>query len=58
VSASAGPLGLDDPVSRMVLLVPRATGAALARALKEAASLRSVRKGLAPVEIRMDPPDL
>ena len=48
----------DTSASRTVLMAPRAAGASLARALKEAAALRSVRRGLAPVEIRMDPPDL
>ncbi|WP_436699846.1 primosomal protein N' [Nocardioides sp. BYT-33-1] len=53
-----GPVPTRDPeVERLVLRVPRAQGAVLARALAETQRLRSARK-LDPVRIQVDPWEL
>ncbi|TWG92084.1 replication restart DNA helicase PriA [Nocardioides sp. J9] len=49
-----GPVPADDEDERLVVRVPRAQGAALARALAEAQRLRSARK-LEPVRVQLDP---
>ncbi|MEV5002073.1 primosomal protein N' [Nocardioides sp. LML1-1-1.1] len=49
--------GSDDGEERLVVRVPRAQGAALARALGEAQRLRSARK-LEGVRVQVDPPEI
>ena len=49
-----GPVEVDDGVSRVVVRVPRAHGAALSRALGEVQRVRSARK-LDAVRIQVDP---
>ena len=52
-----GPVEVDDGLSRVVVRVPRAHGAALSRALGEVQRVRSARK-LDAVRIRVDPVSL
>ncbi|MFC5730069.1 primosomal protein N' [Nocardioides vastitatis] len=53
-----GPLPAEEAdEERLVVRVPRAQGAALARALAEAQRLRSARK-MEPVRVQVDPPEL
>lgn len=49
--------GSEDGEERLVVRVPRAQGAALARALAEAQRLRSARK-LEGVRVQVDPPEI
>ncbi len=51
----AGPVALDADTERLLVRVPRAEGAALARALKAAAAGRSARRTAEPVRIELDP---
>jgi len=53
-----GPVPVDDERERMLLRVPRADGAALARALHEAQGVRSARKAADAVRVQLDPVDL
>ncbi|MQY11878.1 putative primosomal protein N' [Streptomyces sp. RB5] len=48
----------DEPWERVLLRVPRGTGAALAAALKAAQAARMVRRETAPVRVRIDPSDI
>ncbi|MDX6743124.1 primosomal protein N' [Actinocorallia sp. A-T 12471] len=48
----------DDPRERALLRVPRTASPALARALKEAQSIRSARRPPDPVRIQLDPLEL
>jgi primosomal protein N' (replication factor Y) len=61
-SSVAGPPAGGDPLAaepvehvRTVVRVPLAQGTALARALRSVAALRSARKELAFVNVRIDP---
>jgi primosomal protein N' (replication factor Y) len=59
--ASAEPLGpvpAGEGTERLLLRVPRADGAALARALHDAAAVRSARKAPDPVRVQLDPLEL
>ncbi|MEV6527926.1 primosomal protein N' [Longispora sp. NPDC051575] len=51
-------LGGDEGVERLLLRVPRSTGPALARALHEAAGVRSAHRAKEPVRIQVDPLEL
>ncbi|HEY7272693.1 MAG TPA: primosomal protein N', partial [Actinoplanes sp.] len=53
-----GPVPVPDDAERMVLRVPRGRAADLARALHEAAAVRSARKATLPVRMQIDPADL
>ncbi|WP_246569024.1 primosomal protein N' [Polymorphospora rubra] len=53
-----GPVPAGDGQERMLVRVARSGAAALARALHEAAGLRSARKAAQPVRIQVDPHDL
>lgn len=53
-----GPVAVDPQRERMLLRVPRADGAALARALHEAQGVRSARKAADPVRVQLDPLEL
>lgn len=53
-----GPVAAGDGVERLLLRVPRADGAALARALHDAAAVRSARKAPDPVRVQLDPLEL
>ena len=53
-----GPVPAGADAERMLIRVPRAQGAELARALKAAAALRSARKAADPVRIVLDPLEL
>jgi primosomal protein N' (replication factor Y) len=53
-----GPVPVPDDTERMVLRVPRGRAADLARALHEAAAVRSARKATLPVRVQIDPADL
>lgn len=53
-----GPLPVGDEQERMLVRVRRSAGLAMARALHEAAGVRSARKGADPVRIQLDPPQL
>ncbi len=59
-----GPVPVDkaaweaDDQERMLVRVPRADGAALARALHEAQGVRSARKAADPVRVQLDPAEL
>ncbi|MGI8530635.1 MAG: primosome assembly protein PriA, partial [Geodermatophilaceae bacterium] len=50
-----GPVPVDSERERMLVRVPRADGAALARSLHEAQGVRSARKAADPVRIQLDP---
>ena len=53
-----GPVPAGGDAERLLLRVPRADGAALARALHDAAAVRSARKAPDPVRIQLDPLEL
>jgi primosomal protein N' (replication factor Y) len=53
-----GPVPAVDGQERMLLRVSRGRAAALARALHEAAAVRSVKKSPHPIRIQMDPAEL
>jgi primosomal protein N' (replication factor Y) len=50
--------GDGEPQERLLIRVPRPDGAALARALHDAAAVRSARKAAHPVRVQLDPADL
>ncbi|MFD1077818.1 primosomal protein N' [Longispora fulva] len=50
--------GGDEGVERLLLRVPRSTGPALARALHEAAGVRSAHRAKEPVRVQIDPLEL
>jgi primosomal protein N' (replication factor Y) len=56
VPAGAGPAGGD--AERMLIRVPRADAAALARALHEATAVRTARKASQAVRVQIDALDL
>jgi primosomal protein N' (replication factor Y) len=53
-----GPVPAAAGAERMLLRVPRARAAALARALHEAVAVRTARKAAHPVRVQVDPHDL
>ena len=53
-----GPVPAADDQERMLLRVTRGRAAALARALHEAAAVRSVKKSPHPIRIQVDPAEL
>ena len=53
-----GPVPVDASRERMLVRVPRADGAALARALHGAQGVRSARKVADPARVQLDPHDL
>ncbi|WP_307249180.1 primosomal protein N' [Catenuloplanes indicus] len=53
-----GPVPADDDQERMLVRVRRGAAGALAKALHEAAGVRSARKAPHPVRIQIDPHDL
>ncbi|HEY0699033.1 MAG TPA: hypothetical protein VGD43_14630, partial [Micromonospora sp.] len=53
-----GPVPAGDEQERMLLRVPRGRAAELARALHQAAGVRTARKVGQPVRIQVDPQDL
>jgi len=53
-----GPVPAGAGTERLLLRVPRADGAALARALHDAAAVRSARKAPDPVRVQLDPLEL
>ncbi|MEU8613308.1 primosomal protein N' [Actinoplanes sp. NPDC048791] len=53
-----GPVPAADDQERMLLRVSRGRAAALARALHEAAAVRSVKKSNLPIRIQIDPAEL
>lgn len=53
-----GPVIMDENTHRLLLRVPRRDGAALARALHEAASSRSLAKQSGSVRVQIDPREL
>jgi primosomal protein N' (replication factor Y) len=53
-----GPVPAADDQERMLLRVSRGRAAALARALHEAAAVRSVKKSNLPIRIQIDPSEL
>jgi primosomal protein N' (replication factor Y) len=53
-----GPVPAADDQERMLLRVSRGRAAALARALHEAAAVRSVKKSAHPIRIQVDPAEL
>ncbi|HYT09913.1 MAG TPA: primosomal protein N' [Mycobacteriales bacterium] len=53
-----GPVPAGDGVERLLLRVPPADGAALARTLRDAAAVRSARKAPDAVRIQLDPLEL
>ena len=53
-----GPVPAADDQERMLLRVSRGRAAALARALHEAAAVRSVKKANLPIRIQVDPAEL
>jgi primosomal protein N' (replication factor Y) len=53
-----GPVPVLGDQERMVLRVPRGRAGDLARALHEAAAVRSARKATQPVRVQIDPADL
>jgi primosomal protein N' (replication factor Y) len=53
-----GPVPAADDQERMLLRVSRGRAAALARALHEAAAVRSVKKANLPIRIQIDPSEL
>jgi primosomal protein N' (replication factor Y) len=50
-----GPVPVRDGVERVLVRVPRASGAELAAALKAAQAVRSARKAPDPVRVQLDP---
>ena len=50
-----GPVPVRDGVERVLVRVPRASGAELAAALKAAWAVRSARKAPDPVRVQLDP---
>ncbi|WP_394435562.1 primosomal protein N' [Streptomyces sp. SGAir0957] len=48
----------EEPGERYLVRVPPGSGAALARALKQAQAARMARGGTDPVRVRVDPPDI
>ena len=50
--------GTDQPVSRLTLRAPRATGAALVLAVKDAVAIRSARKSEGALRVLVDPVNL
>jgi primosomal protein N' (replication factor Y) len=53
---AAGPAG--EETERLLIRVPRSDGPALARALHDAAAVRSARKAPEPVRVQLDPLEL
>jgi primosomal protein N' (replication factor Y) len=53
-----GPVPAGEGAERLLLRVPRGDGSALARALHDAAAVRSARKAPDPVRIQLDPLEL
>ena len=53
-----GPVPLDPSTVRALVSVPRASGAALARAVHEAQSARTTKKLPGNVRVRVDPATL
>ncbi len=53
-----GPVPVDGDTERLLVRVPRAAGAELARALKTGAAARSARRSAQPVRIDLDPAEL
>ncbi|MBA3251804.1 MAG: primosome assembly protein PriA, partial [Geodermatophilaceae bacterium] len=53
-----GPAPVDAERERLLLRVPRADGASLARSLREAQGVRSARKAVDPVRVQLDPVEL
>jgi primosomal protein N' (replication factor Y) len=53
-----GPVPMGEDGERLLVRVPRAQGADLARELKAAAAARSVRRTAEPVRIQLDPHEL
>jgi primosomal protein N' (replication factor Y) len=53
-----GPVPVAGEQERMVLRVPRGRAGDLARALHDAAAVRSARKATLPVRVQIDPADL
>jgi primosomal protein N' (replication factor Y) len=53
-----GPVPVGESAERMLVRVPRTDGRALAAALTAAQSVRSARKAVDPVRVRLDPLDL
>jgi primosomal protein N' (replication factor Y) (superfamily II helicase) len=53
-----GPVPADQEQERMLVRVARGRAAEMARALHEAAAVRSARKAALPVRIQVDPADL
>jgi primosomal protein N' (replication factor Y) len=49
---------MPDGAERVLVRVPRAQGAELARSLKAAAAGRSARRSAEPVRIQLDPSEL
>ncbi|MEV1024610.1 primosomal protein N' [Streptomyces sp. NPDC050264] len=54
----AGQTAADEPGERVLVRVPPGSGAALARALKQAQAARMARGGNEPVRVRVDPLDI
>jgi primosomal protein N' (replication factor Y) len=53
-----GPVPAADDQERMLLRVSRSKAPDLARALHEAAAMRSAKRATLPVRIQVDPADL
>jgi len=53
-----GPVPVGADSERLLVRVPRADGLALARALHDAAAVRSARKAPEPVRVQLDPVEL
>jgi primosomal protein N' (replication factor Y) len=53
-----GPVPAGDDQERMLVRVSRAKAAEMARALHEAAAVRSAKKAALPVRVQVDPADL
>jgi primosomal protein N' (replication factor Y) (superfamily II helicase) len=53
-----GPVPVDQETERLLIRVPRAAGPELARALHDAAAVRSARKAPDPVRVQLDPLEL
>jgi primosomal protein N' (replication factor Y) len=53
-----GPVPAADEQERMLLRVSRGRAAVLARALHEAAAVRSAKKSILPIRIQVDPAEL
>jgi primosomal protein N' (replication factor Y) len=59
LAAAGRPAGRQDaPTERLLIRAPRADGVALARALHDAAAVRSARKAPEPVRVQLDPLEL